>query len=407
MFGVKTNVILFFRRLYWNFRLKGAAEKIRGKSKIRVLFVVTELSPWKTELLYQHMLVHPKFEPLLGLSSPPEMPSSYEQLQRYCKKKGYVFFDLDAKANSLDVIDPDIVFYQKPYMGVYKKHLRYNRMHPRLICHVNYAFHTLNESWGIWQPMLFFVWQHYYENHLAADERLPKMKNKGKNVFITGMPIQDDFLKPKSFFEDPWKNKDGKKRIIYAPHHSIGDLHIKGIDYSTFLENAEFMLDLAKKYSNSVQFAFKPHPLLFDKLKSVWGERRAKAYYDEWAQMSNTQLENGPYVALFKHSNAMIHDCSSFTVEYLYSQNPVLYLTKNNHHSDNLGAFGKKAFDLHYKSSTQRGISEFVENVVAGIDPLKQKREDFYKSCLCPPYGKTACENITNAILGVAEYKEN
>ena len=30
-----------------------------------------------------------------------------------------------------------------------------------------------------------------------------------------------------------------KKKIIYAPHHTIGNLHVKGIAYSTFLDYAE------------------------------------------------------------------------------------------------------------------------------------------------------------------------
>ena len=37
---------------------------------------------------------------------------------------------------------------------------------------------------------------------------------------------------------------------------------------------------------------------------------------------------------------------------------------------------------------------------------MKSEREHFYNKYLIPPHGKTACENIINAILGQEEYKD-
>ena len=41
---------------------------VRKKDKIKVLFVLTELGPWKTEILYLTMLKHPRFEPIIGVA---------------------------------------------------------------------------------------------------------------------------------------------------------------------------------------------------------------------------------------------------------------------------------------------------------------------------------------------------
>ena len=101
----------------------------------------------------------------------------------------------------------------------------------------------------------------------------------------------------------------------------------------------------------------------------------------------------------------MIHDCASFTIEYHYTLNPVLYLIKDEHHADCLNTFATKAFDLHYKASNKIEIEKFIQNVIEDKDPMRMKREQFYNECLLPPNGKTACQNIINAILGEEEYK--
>jgi len=42
--------------------------------------------------------------------------------------------------------------------------------------------------------------------------------------------------------------------------------------------------------------------------------------------------------------------------------------------------------------------------VVAGIDPRRDEREDFFNAHLLPPNGRTATENIIAAILGEPPY---
>ena len=73
---------------------------------------------------------------------------------------------------------------------------------------------------------------------------------------------------------------------------------------------------------------------------------------------------NDDYLALFKYSDALIHDCGSFTIEYLYMDNPVMFLTLDEHHADNLNATAKKAYSLHYKGRSRIDIEEFVVSVI-------------------------------------------
>lgn len=62
-------------------------KKIRKKERIKVLFVLTELGPWKTEILYLTLLQHPRFEPVLGVTTSPEDASFRKPLEEIFKPK--------------------------------------------------------------------------------------------------------------------------------------------------------------------------------------------------------------------------------------------------------------------------------------------------------------------------------
>ena len=210
----------------------------------------------------------------------------------------------------------------------------------------------------------------------------------------------DELLTPKEDLPDVWPVHDGRVRIIYAPHHTIADIHLSGIGYSTFLEYSDFMLEMRDKYKDQVYFVFKPHPSLKERLNKYWGEEKTRAYYARWEEPGVSHIEDGQYLALFKYSDAMIHDCASFTVEYLYSGNPVMYLVRGTHHADNMIPYAREAFDLLYKGFSGKDIDRFIQHVIAGKDPRAESRKSFVEKYLVPPHGKSASENIMNVILG-------
>ena len=384
-------------------------KRIRSKKVIKVLFVITEVGAWKTKELYTAMVKHKRFSPFIGISESCELPNEKKELIHFLKKIDIPFVDLDKDTKKVfHDISPDIIFYQKPYEVVYRKDILFWNHFKSLFWYVYYAFHLSDVFWSVNLPLFDYSWQQYFENTLAASpHRLSLMHDKGKQAVVTGLPIQDQLSQPKAKYVDPWKKQvHSKKRIIYAPHHTIGNEHLSGLALSSFLENGEIMLQLMHKYEDKVQWAFKPHPLLYTKLIKIWGKEKTDRYYDEWRISENSQYENGEYDALFKYSDAMVHDCCSFTIEYHYTRNPVMFLLRQHGREVTYNEFGQKAFDLHYKGYTKEDIEQFIQNVINGIDPMKEERETFYNEHLLPPHGKTACENIINAILGEAEYKD-
>ncbi len=322
--------------------------RIRNKKNIVVLFYIKDLPKWKTEVLFIHMNKHERFSPIVGIPILNNNTSSVENIIDYCKRKDYKFCVIPEEETIQSVVPADIIMYQEPYeYYIYPKHrMRANKKAAYI--YVPYGFHSILEPWVYTEPLIFYGWQLYFENASTLSDAIPYMRTRGKNAKVTGLPIMDELDSASLATPDPWKNNDKKKRIIWAPHHTIGDEHLKGIAYSTFLENCDFMIEIANKYREMIQVAFKPHPVLKSKLITIWGKEKTDDYYRKWEEMPNTQLEEGKYTELFKNSDALIHDCGSFTIEYLYTHNPVMYLTKDKHHCDNMNEFSTKAFNLHY-----------------------------------------------------------
>ena len=372
---------------------------IRRKTKIRFLFLLTELPTWKTEPLYLQMLDHPRFAPILGVTSSIESPGAEEKVVEYLVHKGYDYVIIDEKKTLVEQCKPDIIMYQKPYVEIrHSKHLMINNLKSLfVIC--EYGFHTTIGKWNMIQPVHRYGLHYYFENKSLGEQYRKLMPNKGRNIRITGTPFMDILSSLNKKIEDPWKDHTGKKRIIYAPHHTIGDQHFSGLAFSTFLENCDKFLELAEKYSEKACFAFKPHPRLYPNLVRLWGKKKTDTYYSRWESLKNGQLENGAYNGLFIHSDALIHDCGAFMVEYLYTHNPVMYLIGNNSDFSSFSEFTKEAFNVHYHGTTSDDIEQFIQNVINGNDEKKLLREDFYLHNLEIPNGKSACLNIIDTIL--------
>ena len=393
--------VLFRKSQYCYDRI---ARGIRKKgAPYNVLFFALDSNTWKYDLLFQTMQNDPAFSPMV-LAVPQVnkgrefMLSQLRHGMEYYQSKGYkAVSSYDEETDSyVDAfsLQPDIIFFSNPYDGLVDD--RYNirdYIGKVLTCYVNYAFCNVPKQYSCASPFHQKVWRYYVE----CDENLEEIKNyySAKNCVVTGYPTADLFASTRATGKD-WKLKDKQlKRVIWAPHHTI-EGQTGWIQFSTFLLYCDFMMKLAEEYQETVQFVFKPHPLLKPALYDHpdWGKQRTDAYYDQWANGSNTAFVNGDYIDLFKSSDAMIHDCGSFIIEYLYAQKPVMILGNFDRVSQS-NEVGKKAYVCHYEGKSEADIRAFLDNVVInGKDPLNEKRNHFYKDNLLPPNGITVAENI-------------
>ena len=400
----------------WQYRTIGGVHERRvaevsSRGRCRVVFIAMNRVMWR----YQHLLelidgddrfeVKVVLSPCLNLSV-EQQHTDMEGLRKYFKEKGVEFVDYDFEATPYDFgtdFDPDLVFYPQPYEHLLVPAHDCLSHYNRLLCYYPYAYMTGKGKFFYDFHFHNLAWRLYYSNDTILEEARKTAWNHGRNVRIVGYPNADDFFKPE--FRQVWKRIDEgreRKRLIWAPHFSLGDT-FGLVGHGGFIWMSFFMLDLAQRYKEHLQIAFKPHPRLLSELYKHpdWGKERADAYYRQWAEMENTQLETGDHVDLFMTSDAMVHDSGSFVVEYMFTHKPVMYAMRNlDRYLASQTEFSREAIGLHYHGANEREVMDFIDfTVLGGEDPLAEKREGFYNRYLKPIGGKTVAQNTLDDLV--------
>ena len=409
----------FIMRFYIRKAQRKQQERIKllsNGNKIKVAFMFQTPAVWKYDRLYRVMEQDDVFNPVVVLTpynvnlfyDKDETKRVLDQSIQYAQSRKYNFISAyDKKTKQwLDIkriVNPDIVFFSKPYKDTLFQYHLYNYT-DRLTCYAPYGFFISNhyrENSNF--PFHNLLWKFYAETEYQKEVSEELAVNKGNNVVVTGCLPMENVMRQDYTPKEVWKPQDGvKKRIIWAPHHTVDYLFY----FSNFMVYAETMLDIAKKYKDDIQIAFKPHPVLKFRLINIWGEQKTEEYYKQWGNLPNTQLETGDYVDLFLTSDAIIHDSGSFLLEYLHlPQKPALYLVRNRETLYSyLNPFSTKALDLHYHADSIEQIEAFINNVVIqGDDPMRTDREQFYTDYLYPKDGIMPSQKIMNILKDVLQ----
>jgi hypothetical protein len=398
----------FYYRLFLipqaKMRQKECIQAIRKKGRSSLVFVVSSLPMWRSQTLYDLLSKDDRFDIHFALFplptfSPAQRATAIQQFRSYFDKLQIPYLDLsgiDKPGHTLRKrLDPDILFYPQPYSRLFSNDLDSFSFSDKLLCYIPYAMLTASEPWAYRNHLNNIAWRLFFQSESRKEEAARVLYSRGKNIRVVGDPVADLFSLP--MHRDVWKPQEKKKkRVIWAPHFTLSDdfyLHRNAFSWLS-----DFMLDVAARYHEQIQFAFKPHPRLLSVLydRPDWGKERADDYYARWAEGANTQLETGNYIDLFKGSDAMIHDSSSFSVEYHFTGKPVLFTATDLEPITRiLNEFGQAAIRAHYPGKTTGDIFSFLDNVVLGEqDPMAGQRQAFYHQYLLPPGGRSVAENI-------------
>jgi CDP-glycerol glycerophosphotransferase (TagB/SpsB family) len=161
------------------------------------------------------------------------------------------------------------------------------------------------------------------------------------------------------------------------------------------------MLSAARRLAGVAKIVFKPHPLLRRKLASdsYWGPRQTDDYWSQWAELGPDIVSDGEYAAEFNRSDAIIHDCGSFTAEYLATGKPAMYLWRDPNLPQRFNAIGRCLLAAHYKGEQETDVDRFIFEVVLNRrDPMAEKRYAVARQYVLSPGNATASENIFNWI---------
>lgn len=385
--------------------------RVKKQHHAKVVFFFQSLAQWNYDKVYWRMHEDKHFDPIVVIIpfnthiyyKNKQYLEYMDQAVQYAEAQGYKYISSydKKKGKWLDIkkiLDPDMLFFSLPYKNTLFKYHLYN-FSDRITCYSSYSFfvsdgYRLNLN----LPFHNMLWSCFFESHYPIELAKSISFNRGENFNIAGCLPLEQILDKQYIPKDVWEKQNvRKKRIIWAPHHTIDYTY----NYSTFITYAEEMIRIAEKYKEQVQFAFKPHPVLKQKLVNVWGEEKTYEYYRKWQNMPNTQLEESEYLDLFLTSDAMIHDSASFLVEYMYVyEKPVLYLVKDEAKVyDRLNSLGREALDVHYWARCTKDIESFIEDILSEADDNKRcEREEFFNKYLSSKDGLLPSEKIVNQL---------
>lgn len=364
---------------------------------------------WRYGDVYERMRNDPRFEPTIVTAPRINQPkASYIREQRemvdYFANKGYPvtkgFDDNKDKWISLQSIKPDIIFYTQPYDGLLPASFEYWHNLRSLICYTPYSFQFSRVGWNWDNAVQNYAWKHYVSLPFHAELCREHSRIKARNAVPVGYFFEEEYAKAlqnKANIDAVWKN-DARKRIIWAPHHSIFPDSL--FKTSSFLDICDEITQLRDKFCDKIIIAFKPHPMLRENLYHLWSKEKTDSFYSNWANSPNSFLHEGSFVDLFAGSCAMIHCSGSFIIDYLYTRKPVQYVYSRNRNAPEFGDIANVAIAAHYPAHNIKDIEDFLTNVVInGQDLLRDRRETAYQQNLSAPNSKSFSENVVQDIL--------
>ncbi|WP_417532449.1 CDP-glycerol glycerophosphotransferase family protein [Marinobacter lipolyticus] len=386
--------------------------KAKGAEPIRVLFVASSFASWKVDQVVAAMRTGSRFETtvLLGRLSnrmgEAIAADEHRKLSSHFKNKGFDVVDTfnmdDAEIReTIRQIDPHVVFITNPH-SLITKALHQEILSQRLTCYVPYhhevvAYGNNREQYD--QLSHNALWK-VFAPHQTSRSYYRKIRMKGdKGVVVTGLPACEPLFERSRRFYYHWKSQAGDKlRIIWAPHWLIRpDLKL-----ATIYELGDAMKDLAWRYRDKVEWVMRPHPFLKPTMVNHpgWGKDKTDEFFKFWTESDFAQIEEGDYIDLFQTSDAMIHDSGSFLAEYLCVDKPVMYLKTETTAENYLNEFGQLALNACEIGRSIADIEWFINRLLAGEDPNKDKRKTFINETLMPLYAEPPSQKICQELIG-------
>ncbi len=339
--------------------------ELKLKDKIKIKFIAYKVSQWKLSQLIDEFKKMDRFEVEILVYPDKSLntwSADYEYAKSYFKNKyrGTVpIYTLETE-NREDIAD--IVFFTKPIddgrsgtISNYPNSLK---------CYIPYSAYCDNNPQLQYNKIFHSkLWRHYvptkyhYNYGLRYGARKDNLKKTGliTHCALTN-PSRSDIIKSNSL----WARAKNRKKVIWAPHHTIKESTIH-TNHSTFMLYCDYFLSLASSLEEQIFIIFKPHPNLRHELNKVWGTERTNKYFDIWNGLANGYVYEGPYVPLFHGSDCMIHDSVSFMAEYLLMHKPVGYLQKKTKTRRNfINSFGEKCLEFHTLLENEDQIRQFI-----------------------------------------------
>lgn len=373
-----------------------------SRNKIAVLFLTQEAICWPSiENIYQAAQDDERFDTTLVYTPfyHGNSTSAYDNYEVY-KEMGLQVLKHDEY--NLAVESPDIVVILKPYDSCVPAQYRTPELEivvERLVF-ISYGMETNMDfvDYNYRMYLQYRAWKIIAYGDIVKQIGTKYGYANGENIAVWGHPRADSYLdmaSKRDIIPQEWNDViKGRSTILWTPHHMV-DLSENGT--GTWLLWKDTMLSAILSHPEIV-FIWRPHPLMMGAIvnNGLMSKKELDSFIYELTSHENIIYDTNPdYRTSFYASDAIITDATSFCVEYLYTENPILLTPRNM----NALYMHEEMNDCYYVAHSSSEIREFIKMVSDKGDPLRQKRLELKQAMFHIPSGVTTSQNILNNIF--------
>jgi hypothetical protein len=285
-------------------------------------------------------------------------------------------------------LTPDYVLFQTPY-NLFPQ--RWSAQHVSTfakVCYVPYATTLFRgEVDEIVHPEPFFRAASlvFAENPVARHRLIERFKScvwfREEAFVLSGSPKLDGIVAEEEPHATPWKRgpTSESKRILWTPRWWTNDGSCHFFDYGTYFS------DFCARHDD-VDFVFRPHPLSIQNFLNSGELTGADVELMELSYERSPNMaidKGGDYQGAFLTSDVLVSDISSMMIEYLVTGKPIVYT----HRIDLFNDLGRTLSEGFYWVRNSEELTATLEMLIAGNDPLREKRRELIKTLLFMPEG--------------------
>lgn len=342
--------------------------KKEKKQRLKFAAFVVFDSCYAIEELFSRMQKSEKWDPKIVIipdvfRGEEHKREAYEHTKEFFEKKygeDIIIDGWNSCTNEFyDLVDNfDMVYFANPYdTMVHKYHsIEYASTKNVLPFYVSYGYDicTATTQGRFKNIALNVVWKCFTDTTLSYADFKKYMINKGRNVSLVGYSKMDSL-------NNCTLKKHSRKKILISPHHTI---KMKELPLSNFLTYYKLILELPKMFAN-IDFVFRPHPLLFTNLvnQAGWTSKDVNDYLEALEESGVEYSYGGDYFELFSDCDAIINDCGSYTVEWLYTGKPGCFVYNPSLKPELLTNLMNQCIEQYTIARSETDIINFIKSI--------------------------------------------
>ena len=245
--------------------------------------------------------------------------------------------------------------------------------------HVNYGYYRSVYDRRVMAGRNYALfWKAFFECDATLAEYREHSILRGANAEVVGYVPMDALA---SYPPNPGP----RRRVLLCPHHSVEGGANDALALSNFLRYADFLAELPARFPE-LDFLLRPHPFLFPVLArpKFWGPAKCAAWRERFLAHPNAAwTDGGDHLREFAASDAIVQDCGSFLVEWLYTGRPCCYLLKSEADLAKFAPLGRECLKRCRVAYDEAAIEAFLRDaVLGGRDDLAAEREAFRRTVM-------------------------